>query len=88
MLQSDWGATVWPTLRWREFIVLDEFDSQYKTLRVTYPKGTVGPNEGGFQELKNLDPREEYYRSYRVRFEPDFDFQLGSNRPGLTSGGA
>ena len=35
----------------------------------------------------NLPPAEEYWLSYRVKFEEGFDFRRGGKMPGLTSGG-
>lgn len=66
-----------------------------KALRVTYPKGAVGPSEGGAQFpiiLDNIDGRnpakfESLYLRYYVKFEEKFDFRLGGKLPGLMGGG-
>lgn len=83
----------WPTLEWgddhgRAFIVRDDDRERGKVLRVGYPKGSVGPAEGGSQFLVKLPPADEYWLSYLVKFEPGFDFRKGGKLPGLTSGGS
>ncbi|MFP6888111.1 MAG: hypothetical protein VB997_11130, partial [Opitutales bacterium] len=54
-----------------------------KSLRVSYPKGSLGPNEGGGVFRERLTPRESYRLSYRVLFEKGFDFRRGGKLPGL-----
>ena len=59
-----------------------------KSLRVSYPKGSLGPNEGGGVFRERLAPRESYGLSYRVLFEKGFDFRRGGKLPGLGGGKA
>ncbi len=60
-----------------------------RSLRIHYPEGGVGPNEGGAQWKAALgDDYDELYLAYRVRFAPGFDFVLGGKLPGLVGGSA
>jgi hypothetical protein len=57
-----------------------------QSLKVLYPKGAVGPLEGGAQAALRLPPREEYYASYWLRFEAGFSWggdHHGGKLPGL-----
>jgi len=57
------------------------------SLRVLYPKGGVGPGEGGAQWLVNLPKSfDELYVSYWVKFGSGFDFVKGGKIPGLGGG--
>ena len=58
-----------------------------KSLRVAYPKGSVGPGEGGAQWVRPLGGSyEELCCSYRLRFGEGFDFARGGKLPGLAGG--
>mgnify|MGYP004340948019 CR=1 FL=1 len=57
-----------------------------KSLRVAYPKGSLGPDEGGGHFRERLAPREAYRLTYRVLFEKGFDFRRGGKLPGLAGG--
>jgi hypothetical protein len=58
-----------------------------KSLRVSYPRGSVGPSAGGAQFFVNLPgAHDELYCSYRVRFREGFDFVKGGKLPGLVGG--
>jgi hypothetical protein len=58
-----------------------------RSLRVLYPKGSVGPREGGAQFFVPLPgAHDDLYCSYRVRFAEGFDFVRGGKLPGLTGG--
>lgn len=57
-------------------------------LKVKYPKGSVGPKQGGIQFDKPIPDADEYYLEYYLKFKEGFDFGLGGKLPGLTSGGA
>jgi len=59
-----------------------------KRLHVQFPKGAVGPQQGGAQFPVKLVPSDECWLQYTVRFSDNFDFRLGGKLPGLTSGGA
>jgi hypothetical protein len=88
-LASDWGAA--PS--WQDGIsqgraaieTSDGGDGRF--LRVRYPKGGVGPKEGGVQFLVPLGRRyQDLYCAYRVRFAAGFDFVKGGKLPGLAGG--
>lgn len=57
------------------------------SLQVHYPKGSVGPSEGGAQFMVRL-PRgyDELYCAYQVRFAAGFNFIRGGKLPGLVGG--
>jgi hypothetical protein len=58
-----------------------------RSLRVRYPRGSVGPQEGGAQFLVALrGDHDDLVCSYRVRFAPGFDFVRGGKLPGLVGG--
>ena len=60
---------------------------QGRSLRVRYPRGSVGPGEGGAQFVVKLPPGHDELRcSYRVRFAAGFDFVRGGKLPGLVGG--
>lgn len=85
-LDADWPGLVWQSA---ERCVIVEGEDAYsgRSLRVFYPRGSVGPLEGGAQwrvELPEL--YDELFLSYRVRFEPGFEFVRGGKLPGLFGG--
>jgi hypothetical protein len=55
-------------------------------LRALYPKGAVGPNEGGGGWRMPFASREEAELRYTIRFEEGFDFKKGGKLPGLCGG--
>ncbi|WP_244272202.1 polysaccharide lyase [Halomonas aestuarii] len=63
-------------------------------LRVHYPKGTSSPGDteqggaGFYSEPDVLDGAERACLTYRVRFEPGFNFVKGGKLPGLYGGEA
>ena len=58
-----------------------------RSLRVAYPKGSVGPHEGGIQFFAKLSgDHDDLYCAYRVRFAAGFDFVRGGKLPGLVGG--
>ena len=59
-----------------------------KSLRVTYPKGSLGPSEGGGVFRQKLTPLDSRNLSYRVLFEKGFAFRRGGKLPGLAGGKA
>ncbi|WP_129141093.1 polysaccharide lyase [Modicisalibacter coralii] len=67
---------------------------QEPAIRVAYPKGTSAPSdteEGGagfYARFKALEGSERACLTYRVRFEPGFDFVKGGKLPGLYGGDA
>lgn len=88
LLQQDWPGLVWDGTRNRARIIADNTCPTGQYLRMSYPAGSVGPLQGGGQFLVKLPPADEYFLSYRVRFQPGFDFAKGGKLPGLASGDA
>ncbi len=86
--RQDWPGLQWFAMRGRGIIVKDALGVAERSLRVAYPKGSVGPGEGGGQFRVRLPARDEYYLSYRFKFEDGFDFRLGGKLPGLCGGRA
>lgn len=84
-LLNDVGNVTWNIVEDKASIVED--NTHGKVLKVKYPKGAVGPKEGGIQFDKPLPESNEYYLDYNVKFGENFDFALGGKLPGLTSGG-
>jgi hypothetical protein len=86
-LLADWGAgSDWSQglKEGRASIVATD---RGRSLRVLYPKGSVGPDVGGAQFFAKLPGgHDELYCSYRVRFAPGFDFVRGGKLPGLVGG--
>jgi hypothetical protein len=88
LVKRDWQGVRWVGLQDRASIVLTGHLEHGHALQIRYPKGSVGPGEGGGQFLVSLHPAEEYWLTYDLQFNHDFDFKLGGKLPGLTSGGA
>ena len=63
-------------------------EAKGKSLRVAYPKGSLGPDEGGGHFRERLAPHKAYRLSYRAVFEKGFDFRRGGKLPGLAGGKA
>ena len=60
-----------------------------QSLKVTFPKSSVGPSEGGHQAAIMLTPAGEYTLSYWLRFDENFswgDTDHGGKLPGLAEG--
>lgn len=60
-----------------------------QSLRITYPEGKFGPDENGGQAKLMLEPQNEYYASYKLRFSEDFSWggeHEGGKLPGLAGG--
>jgi hypothetical protein len=84
-LKKDVGETTWSSIENRANIEEDSFHG--KVLKVCYPKGSLGPKQGGIQFDKPLPNAADYYLDYYMKFKEGFDFALGGKLPGLTSGG-
>jgi hypothetical protein len=84
-LNKDVGAVNWMILKKRGKITKDSIYN--KVLKVKYPKGSIGPKEGGIQFEKSIPKANDYTLEYDMKFEKGFDFALGGKLPGLTSGG-
>jgi len=83
--RRDWDNAFLGQFRQRAAITAE---SKGKSLRISYPKGSLGPNEGGGHFRERLAPRDAYRLSYRVLFEKGFDFRRGGKLPGLAGGKA
>lgn len=85
-LLKDVDSVVWEIVGDKAVI---EIDSIYgKVLKVKYPKGAIGPEQGGIQFDRRIPKSKEYYLEYDMKFADGFDFALGGKLPGLTSGGS
>lgn len=84
-LKNEVGEVTWSSIENRASIEEDSLHG--KVLKVMYPKGSLGPKQGGIQFVKPLPIAEEYYLNYYIKFKEGFDFVLGGKLPGLTSGG-
>ncbi len=85
VFRKDWGNAFLGKFHQRAAIVAE---STGNSLRVNYPKDSLGPNEGGGVFREQLAPRKTYRLSYRVLFEKGFDFRRGGKLPGLGGGRA
>ena len=85
-VRADWAGLKWSGLKDRAEIAACTEADRGKCLRVHYPKGAVGPGDGGGQFLVGLPPRDEYWLEYWVKFEDGFDFRKGGKLPGLCGG--
>ncbi|MEE9339640.1 MAG: hypothetical protein V3U87_16320 [Methylococcaceae bacterium] len=83
----------WPGVRWSEAFdrvkVVEESDNRF--IRVKYPKGGVGPENGGAQwkiDFSNAfgTTYDELYISYKVRFAKGFNPVKGGKLPGMWGG--
>ena len=55
-------------------------------LRAAYPKGAIGPDQGGGGWRMPFASREEAELRYTLQFENGFDFNKGGKLPGLCGG--
>lgn len=78
-----WGSDV--SFPVRSEIVTETSVSGSHSLKITYPKGEVGPSGGGAQALFSIPNREEIFSSYYVRFSEDFSWG-GTNKEGKLPG--
>lgn len=84
-LQADWPRLEYSVTGGRTAI---HQEGSNRFLRVTYPRGAVGPNDGGAQWVMDLDSNaaDELYTSYRLRFPDGFQPVKGGKLPGLSGG--
>jgi hypothetical protein len=86
-LLADWGALSGGSEGLKEGRARIVATDHGRSLRILYPRGSVGPSEGGAQFLvKLLGEHDDLYCSYRVRFASGFDFVRGGKLPGLVGG--
>jgi hypothetical protein len=83
---EDWITLAWDGTKNRAQIYADKDHQLDHFLRVNYPKDGVGPLHSGAQFLVHLPPSDEYWLTYKVRFNGHFDFKLGGKLPGFASG--
>ncbi len=57
-----------------------------RVMQWNYPKGSVGPSQGGGQWEAPFTPQDEVYMSYNIKFKPGFDWAQGGKLPGLRGG--
>ena len=60
-----------------------------QSLKVYFPQSSVGPSRGCHQAAILLEPEEEYYLSYWLRFDKNFSWggsEHGGKLPGLAQG--
>ena len=79
---------LFPNVLWAEThdrgeIVEDE--ERGNVLQVKYPKGSIGPKQGGIEFVVTLPSNKEYYLDYYIKFDSNFDFQKGGKLLGLAS---
>ncbi|MBD3267407.1 hypothetical protein GF373_12125 [bacterium] len=88
LIHRDWDNVRWTGLHDRGSIVKAPEPNHGRALKIVYPKGSVGPGEGGGQFLVSLPHAQDYWLTYDVKFSENFDFKRGGKLPGLTSGGS
>lgn len=75
---EDWGKADWtaPWLLGDDRSQVDDTVSRsgFKSLKVLYPAGKIGPTESGYQAPFEFEAADEYYLSYWVRFDEDFSW--------------
>jgi hypothetical protein len=86
LVRDDWPDVKWVGLANRATLVTEKGWAGRRCLQIAYPKGSVGPGEGGGQFLVRLPPRDEYCLDYYVMFREGFDFKDGGKLPGLCGG--
>lgn len=60
-----------------------------QSLKIYFPESSVGPSQGGHQAAILLEPEEQYYLSYWLRFDKNFSWgnsDHGGKLPGLAQG--
>jgi len=83
--EEDWNYPEWSNRDISpEIIKNEDADNGTKVMRWHYPKGSVGPEEGGGQWITKLDSSyNEIYFSYRAKFKPEFKWVLGGKLNGV-----
>ena len=88
-LSNGFTDVLWTQGTERTSVSDDYSHSGRKSLRVYYPEVKVGPQETGHQAPCELEPRQEYFISYWLRFSDDFSWgssNEGGKLPGLACG--
>ncbi|OUS76155.1 hypothetical protein B1748_12875 [Paenibacillus sp. MY03] len=75
---EDWEKADWtaPWLLGNDRSIVDDevSHSGFKSLKVLYPAGKIGPTDSGYQAPFEFQPADEYYLSYWVRFDENFSW--------------
>ncbi len=78
------GYPGWSSRQVPPRIQRDASNPSNKVMRWTFPKGSRGPDEGGGQwEVRFDHPFDDIYFSYRIKFKPGFQWNIGGKIPGL-----
>ena len=88
-IRSEWKWIKWHSGldKGRVFIVDGAHAKSGRSLRISYPKGTYGPSQGGAQWWVTLPKGyDELYCAYWIKFGAGFDFVKGGKIPGLLGG--
>ncbi len=88
--ETAWGMAWGPSPSSNIEIVSGKKAFLGNSLRVRYPKGLIGGDSAcqwytSFPKL-GIEPRDEAYVRYYVRFDPKFQFVKGGKLPGLAGG--
>ncbi|HPQ96033.1 MAG: hypothetical protein KDI44_05340 [Thiothrix sp.] len=86
MLKADWHMLVRDWLQNRAIVRFDKKNPGNHYLRVKYPANVVGGWHSGAQFIAKVPESNEYWLSYKMRFQPGFDFRKGGKLPGLGTG--
>ena len=92
--KSDWAAYGLADVGFvqapqRAFLDESIAHSGEQSLRIFFPKASVGPSEGGNQASLRLDPAPQYCLSYWLKFSENFSWggaEQGGKLPGLAQG--
>jgi hypothetical protein len=92
--RADWLAygfndVGWVTASERASIDTKNSHQGKQSLKVFFPAASVGPSQGGHQAKILLEPKDEYYLSYWLKFSKDFSWgggEHGGKLPGLAQG--
>ncbi len=90
-LKASWNNPSWNdgVSERRCHIVNDPTGVREKVLRISYPEGSVGPEQGGAQWKMNFaQGYDTLYVSYYIMLPEDFDRVQGGKLPGLAGGTA
>ncbi len=83
--KRDWGSPAYANNLEHTYIVTT--DGGNKAMKWVYPKGSVGPSQGGGQFEYVIHPgTDEIYMSYNIKFKPGFNWAQGGKLPGLRGG--
>ena len=83
--KQDWNSPSFVNNLEHTYIVKTGEDNQ--AMKWVYPKGSVGPEQGGGQFEATFGTRaDEIYMSYNLQFRPGFNWVLGGKLPGLKGG--